>query len=417
MKDYFKIIVCLFCFFNCYCCWSQDSSDYDLTVVSSIDFNGSVRRHGIGLIDCLKDKLKMNFILTRECDLTEVNEDVQKVVLCTDKTPGNVAILEDPLWYADAVPDSPIKIAFSVFETTRIPKLWVKILNEKFDAVVVADPFFKKVYRKSGVKIPIFHIPLGIFIDEFLERPLKKAPLHPFVFGCCSRFFKRKNHILLLKAFIQEFGHNKNVILKMNGGGKWGAAKIYNHIRKLIALTKVTNIEITNDALLWPKYVEYMSSIDCYINISQGEGFSITPREALAVGIPCIITDNTAQRTICNSGCVRVVPSDIPVAVTKNGEPLGNRYTCSLNHVRAALRDVYDNYDKHLARAQKGRAWVQQYRWVNLEKKYMNLVMPSTLILGDDNEITDDYLMTNSQKLYDKYQELLNKNKRRRNAL
>jgi glycosyltransferase involved in cell wall biosynthesis len=416
MKDYFKTILYLFCFFNCLFCWSQESGDYDLTVVSSIDFNGSVRRHGIGLIDCLKNKVSMNFILTRECDLNGVNDDVQKVVLCTDKTPGDVAILEDPLWYADAMPDSPIKIAYSVFESTKIPEAWVKTLNEKFDAVVVADPFFKSVYRKCGVKIPIFHIPLGIFIDEFLQKPLKQAPAKPFVFGTCARFFIRKNHELLLKAFVQEFGRNKNVILKMNGGGVRGVEKIFTLMKKIIATSKITNVYVTNNALSWPDYVEYMSEIDCYINISQGEGFSITPREALAVGIPCIVTDNTAQKTICESGCVRVVPSNILIPLKKDRESIGNRFDCTSKDVRAALRDVYKNYDFYLTKAKEGRSWVQQYRWINLQKKYMNLVIPNKLILGDKNEVTDDYLMTNSQKLYDKYQELLNK-KRRRNAI
>ena len=416
MKDYSKVILYLTCFFHCLSGWSQEPGEYDLTVVSSIDFNGSVRRHGIGLIDCLKNKVSMNFILTRECDLNGVNDDVQKVVLCTDKTPGNVAILEDPLWYADAMPDSPIKIAFSVFESTKIPQKWVKTLNTKFDAVIVADPFFKSVYRNCGVKIPIFHIPLGIFIDEFLEKPIKKAPSKPFVFGTCARFFGRKNHELLLKAFVQEFGNNKNVTLKMNGGGVRGVEKIFTLLKQIIATSKISNVHVTNDALAWPDYVDYMSGIDCYINISQGEGFSITPREALAVGIPCIVTNNTAQKTICESGYVRTVPSNILIPIKKDGESIGNRFDCSLKDVRAALRDVYKNYNVYLEKAREGRAWVQQYRWINLQKKYMNLVMPNELILGDKNQITDDYLMTNSKKLYDKYQELLNK-KRRRNAI
>ena len=416
MKNYLKVLFCLFCFSKCLFCSGQETANFDLTVVSSIDFNGSVRRHGIGLIDCLKNDISMNFILTRECDLNGVNDDVQKVVLCTDKTPGDVAILEDPLWYADAMPKSNIKIAFSVFESTKIPSVWVKTLNEKFDAVVVADPFFKIIYRNCGVKIPIFHIPLGIFIDEFLQKPVKQAPSKPFVFGTCARFFVRKNHELLLKAFAQEFGSNKNVVLKMNGGGVRGVEKIFLLMKKIIATSKITNAYVTNDALSWPDYVEYMSGIDCYINISQGEGFSITPREALAAGIPCIVTDNTAQKTICKSGHVRAVPSNIPIPVRKDGESIGNRYNCTVKDVRKALRDVYKHYDLYLAKAKEGRFWAEQYRWINLKKKYLNLVIPNKLILGDKNEVTDDYLMTNSKKLYSKYEKLLNK-KRRRNAI
>lgn len=162
---------------------------FDLTVVSSIDFNGSVRRHAIGLIEILKDQVSINFIPSRPVCLDEVHPEVQKIILSNNKTAGRVGLLEDPLWYADAMPDSKIKIAFSVNETTRIPTQWVDILNQKFDAVVVADPYFINVYKKSGVRISIFHVPLGIYIDEFLQKPLRDGAHNPFVFGCSRALF------------------------------------------------------------------------------------------------------------------------------------------------------------------------------------------------------------------------------------
>ena len=46
---------------------------------------------------------------------------------------------------------------------------------------------------------------------------------------------------------------------------------------------------------------------------------------------------------------------------------------------------------------------VSQYSWNNLKYRYLNLVKPKKIILGDKNEVTDDYFMTNSKKLYRKY--------------
>lgn len=393
--------------FQSLCSGNQDQ-EFDLTVVSSIDFNGSVRRHAIGLIEILQDTLRINFIASRPVNLAGVSPEVQKVILSDAKTPGRVALLEDPLWYADPMPDSKIKIAFSVFESTRIPSTWVDILNHKFDAVVVADKFFIDVYKKSGVKIPIFHIPLGIYIDEFLQKPLKKVANQPFVFGCCARFFKRKNHTLLIKAFAKEFGNNDKVILRINGGGKWGSEDLWEQLQKLIKKLGVRNIHLTNDALSWQDYVELMSTMDCYVNISSGEGFSITPREALALGIPAIVSDNTAQKTICATQFVKSVrcPKRIPVYCRQSEEYVGYRFDCTLIDVRKALREVYDDYPSYLRKARQGRKWVQKYRWVNLRKKYLSLVKPQKILFGDRNEVTDTYLMTNSKKLYRKYLEL-----------
>lgn len=398
----YTILLCGVCF-SCFCEGEQEDA-YDLTVVSSIDFNGSVRRHAIGLIECLHDKLKINFIPSRPVDLNEVHPDVQKVVMCANKNPGNVVLLEDPLWYADAVPSGgKITIAFSVFESTRIPQEWVQILNTKFDAVVVADSYYIKVYQESGVNIPIFHIPLGIYIHEFLEKPLKQKHGSPFIFKCCSRFFPRKNHKLLVKAFAKEFANKKNVKLVLNGGGKWGNDSICEKLQSYVKKHKISNIEITNDALPWNDYVNMMSDMDCYINISQGEGFSITPRESLALGIPTIVTDNTAQKTICASGFVRSVRSDIKIPCIEDGNEVGYKFDCKEKDVRKALKDVYKHYSVYLAKAHQGREWVKQYLWSSLQGKYLSLIKPTKVILGDRNEITDDFLMTNSPDLYAKY--------------
>lgn len=402
------IVLCLGIIFPCWGSREEKEESFDLTVVSSIDFNGSVRRHAIGLIDCLKDELNINFIPSRPVNLDDVNSEVKNIVLRTAKTPGRVALLEDPLWYADSMPESEIKIAYSVYESTRIPQAWVKLLNEKFDAVVVADKFYIKVYEESGVKIPIFHIPLGIYVDEFLELPLKKKTHKPFVFRGCSRFFRRKNHSLLIQAFAREFGNSKDVVLKINGGGKWGSEKLYSNLKSLVKKLKVSNIQVTNNALPWKDYIEMMSSIDCYVNISRGEGFSITPRETLAMGIPTILSDNTAQKTICETDFVKAIRSDIgvPAYCGKVNERVGYQFDCRLADVQKALREVYENYSKYLAKAHQGREWVKQFRWPSLKNKYLNLIKPKIIKFGDYNEITDEYFMTNSKKLYKKYLEL-----------
>lgn len=407
----FMIVACVGLTLFSFCEGMQEET-YDLTVVGSMDFNGSVRRHAIGVIECLHDKLKINFIPSRDVNLDEVSAEVKKVVLCENKTPGNVILLEDPLWYTDAIPkEGKIKIAFCVFESTRIPQEWVKLLNTQFDIAAVADEFYIKVFEESGVNIPIFHIPLGIYINEFLQKPLKQNRNNLFVFMCCARYFPRKNHMRLIEAFAAEFGNVRNVKLVFNGGGKWGNNKYCKELKYIVQKTKLSNIYIYNKALPWDKYVNFMSDADCYVNISQGEGFSITPREALALGIPTIVTDNTAQKTICSSGLVRSVPCKITFPFYQE-EDIGFRFDCTVEDVREALRDVYAHYSDYLAKAHQGREWVKQYLWSSLQGKYLSLIKPSKVILGDRNEVTDEYFMTNSPSLYQKYLDLVNKNSR-----
>ena len=147
--------------------------------------------------------------------------------------------------------------------------------------------------------------------------------------------------------------------------------------------------------------------------------FPIGPREALALGIPCILSNNSAQKTICRSGLIRSVPSDIPAppptdcdwAGAFGNEALGFYSDCSLEDVKNALRDVYNYYDIYLKQAKNGPEWVSQYSLQRIKNKYLNLIKPTCVILGNKNEITDDCLMTNSEKLYNKYKVLQNTNK------
>lgn len=380
-------------------------SAYDLTVVGVMREADGLNRIPIGLIDTLKDEISINFI-SLGTDLKDVNQEVQKIVRSSQPIPGNVSILTMmPVWpphtFYKYVPESPIKIAYSMFESTRIPPDWVDIFNKHFDAVVVPDPYLVKVYESSGVKIPVFMLPLGMYLDDFFQKKHPKFSHKPFVFGCSSTFIARKNISTLIQAFTEEFGNSEDVLLYLHG--RTGEIQ-YQYAQEDI---KVSNIILSQNPLNKKKYINFMSSIDCYVNISKGEGFSCCPREALAMGIPCILSDNTAHHTICRKGFVRSVPAkkkEKALCSVEMYNPLiGHQFGCEIADVRKALRDVYHDYTHYLNLARSGRKWVSKYTWSNLKSRYLTLVKPKQVILGEKNMITKDYLMTNSPKLYMKY--------------
>lgn len=396
-----------------FCCAKQTNND--LTVIGNILFADGIGRHAIELIDMLHDSLKINFISSRgsrDVNLKDVPLAVQKIIRSPDKDAGKVSFFVDLLWMqgrtlAQTVPSSTIKIAYSVCEATAIPPQWVELLNSKFDAVVVPDAFVEKVYSAQGVKIPIFVLPLPIYLDKFLQVPQKSKSNHPFTFGMSASFYPRKNFELLLAAFIQEFGNNPQVKLMLHSRG--GNHMIAYMLQSQIARSRVTNVRLIQKSLSNEEYVQFMASLDCYAFISKGEAFSITPREAMALGIPCILSDNSAHTTICKTGLVRAVSSTIREAAPYSrilGGSYGSYFTPTLYNVRKALRDVYTRYSSWIQKAQEGRSWVQQYSAERLKKKYLSLMKPRRVILGDKNIVKGKYIMTTSKSLYRKYQTL-----------
>lgn len=417
----FKIII----FFTCIIILYENiEANCDLTLAGFININTGIGRIPYTLMDSLNKDLSMNFLQTRPSDFRDSENFSNNIVSLVKENfgtinPGKIILLTDALTqptfnlesfkFLPKKSENYIKIALSMFETSAIPESWVNVLNENFDAVLVPDKFLQDVYEKCGVDIPIFVIPLPICADDFFKvTKNKKDKKSPIVFGCSASFDQRKNHKILVQAFIEEFKDIKNVKLKIHGM-QYNNNKIFYELKKNIEIQNINNVEIDSKRLSWQDYVKFVTSLDCYVSLSKGEGFSIPPREALAAGIPCIISNNTAQKTICDSEFVKIVNSNIlePAYYLDlfGNEQLGCFFDCEIYEVRKALRDVYTNYLKYFNLAQNGQKWVKDNLSM-VKTKYLNLFKPAKIIKGKKNTISENLLMINSDELYQKYLKL-----------
>jgi len=383
----------------------------DLTVVSNILMADGIGRQGIGLIGALHDKLAMNAIQLFPKNYKDVPPEVLRVLIKPFNAFGkitfwtsiigtneNCIIQHKNIW-------SPLKISYSMFESDQIPKLWVNVLNSYYDMVVVPDEHLVPYYTNSGVKIPIFVIPLGIYIENLLDKPFKTEPGDPFTFGMSAGFWKRKNHIKLLQAFANEFGNKNKFKLKIHG--RFGPFQ--KEVEKAVKDYNLNNVELLSSSLSVKDYNQFIDSIDCYVFPSMGEGFSITPREMIALGKPCIVTANTAQNTICDSGYVIPIQANKKVSAKYevfDNQVIGNFYDCDTDELSSLMRRVYNNYDDYLKKSQQGRDWVKQYLWSELSPIYMNLFKPKNISLGSVNKIDANSFQTNNKHLLDKIKEL-----------
>ena len=397
-------------------CNSNNTRKYDLTLVGMISFQSACKLTGLW-IDHLINDCSINYISTGLTNLQFASEVTRKVAQNPDKTPGTVAILLDNvIWTPDYssysyMPNSFIKIALSMLEATKMIPQCVEILNENFDAVIVPDEYWINIYRESGITIPIFVLPCGLYLDNLLEKPFREETGHPFIFGFSAAFWYRKNQELVLEAFAQEFTgpEQNNVKLLLHGRG--GHQEIIDSLINTIK-TRNLNAEIHIGYFNDQTYEDFLALLDCYILVSRAEGYSISPREAMAAGIPCILSNNTAHITLCNSGYVLSVPSNIPVEPDQYESLAGKvdrgvQFTCSITDIRKAMREMYENYKAYKEKARHAREWVKQYRFATLKAKHLNFINPKKIILGDYNKVDDDYLMTNDIKLYNKYLQIL----------
>lgn len=385
----------------------------DLTLMGRVMHSDGLCRIPITVAEMLKDDLSINFHLKDYYDLHNIPEDVKKLMVQNARATGQVLLYCDSLWTegknsTNVMVKAQINIAYSMLESTKIPQTWVKILNNKFDAVAVPDSFLIEVYKNCGVKIPIFVLPLALNLDPFLNTPLKQKQNEVFVFGTSASFSPGKNHETLLDAFIAKFGNNPKVKLLIHG--RWGEQHIIDSLHSKIKKANISNVEIIQKIFTPDEYLSFFKQLDCYVLVSKGEGFSVTPREALALGLPCVISNNTAHKTICDTGLVYSVPSDVLEKAIYHGfgnQDCGYKFCCHTKDVLIGLSAVYDNYPVYLRNSENARIWAAQYSYQNLQKYYLNLIKPKNVLLDKLNIIAKDNLITQSRKLYDKYKKLI----------
>lgn len=400
-------VFCLYAFFA-----GAKTTGYDVVVVGPLNNSGSYARVSMVLLDLYGPAFKTTYLPTQS---TFTQHPLVKIVHKKRTDLGkpvdySVAILTDlpdmkERHNFEKVPSrAQIKIAITTVESTAIPHSWVDILNKQFDAVLTHDDYFANAFRTSGVTIPVFVLPLPVYLDELFALPRKNTPSTPFTFGSIAENWPRKNLPLLIQGFDLAFHNNDKVRLLIHS--KKGLER--DQLQKIIDETGSNNIALTIDVKNWHDYVQLFSTFDCYVLISKGEGYSITPREALAAGIPCILSNNSAHITICKTGFVHPLETPIvePAYYSVYDEVCGQWYTCTPQAVAQALTQVYTNYDTHLKRAQHAQSWCRQFTLENLRTRYLNLVRPPQIIVGTVNEIRDGALVTTSPELARKYQAL-----------
>lgn len=392
-----------------------------ITVIGSVCMADGIGRQSVELLSELQKKVRVDFIPTTKTSLKDVPSTMKKVLRTRYKKLGRIILFEDCIW----VPGKShyqllnninrkhhICLAYSMFESTEIPKNWVTALNNYFDAVIVPDPFHLDVYKQNGVTIPIFVLPLGLNLSDFLRQPLKTKCGIPFTFASLGAGISRKNIVKSIDAFAKVFKNHEDVKFLIHC--RYALPEVEKEIKEYISNNSLDNVLYSCKRLSRDEYREFFQSIDCYVNLSKGEGFSIQPREAMALGIPVILTNNTAQKTICRSGLVKSVPATIPLpaqrrwgGMLQSAEIYGKEFDCRIEDASEAFLDMYTNYHKFVSKNYLARKWAAQYDYSRLRSMYLSLIQPERVILSDQNEIQRDSIITDNLSLYLKYKTLL----------
>jgi glycosyltransferase involved in cell wall biosynthesis len=248
---------------------------------------------------------------------------------------------------------SPFKknIAIVPWETTQIPRSWVGKLN-CFDALLVPCKQNIECFRNSGVKIPIELIHWGIDPQQFypLERPASPT----FTFGHMGALSLRKGTDLLVEAFMEEFPTEQDVKLICKT-----SMNTYPFMVKDPRI-EVQVGEVSNEDLL----KDFFKKVDCFVFPTRGEGFGLTPLEAMATGIPSIVTGWAGPMEYMKPEVgwtidYKIAPAQSFTEVVYK-EDCGDWTEPDKMHLRSLMRHAYQNREEVKAKGLAAAKYVQE---------------------------------------------------------
>lgn len=247
--------------------------------------------------------------------------------------------------------NSDYKIGYTPWESTKIPNGWLYNMN-LCNEIWATSTFVKEVYEAHNVNENIYVIPHGVSEDfSIVEREEKDV----FYFLHIGGDSKRKNAQLVVDAFLELFDGKEEfkLILKYN---HFCHAEVYLDGRLLPAsqhpqiLSIPQNFDVNQMINLYHK-------ANCLVYPTSGEGFGMIPFEAMATGLPTIVTNAT--------GCKDFAKYGIPLEASfeaaeynsyQYGTDTGLWATPDIDDVIAAMENVVNEYDlfkKHAVRSAK----------------------------------------------------------------
>ena len=259
--------------------------------------------------------------------------------------------------------DCEFRIGYTMVENTKINAEWVAICN-KMDAMFVPSEYLVDVFKDCGVTVPIRTVKQGVDPVKFpyMERPKKDK----FIFGTIGYMDERKNWKDLVQAFSSEFDAFEPVELWIKNNNKYFEHMAFSDPR----------IKVFNDRMTFDEMKDLYSKFDCFVFPSHAEGSGLPPREAMATGLPTIVTNWSGLEEICDPELnYPIDPISIDYPDVRGIEQPGFQARLDVREIMYWMRHVYLNRDEAMAKGKKASEYIhREFNWDTCAKDLLSKV-------------------------------------------
>lgn len=247
---------------------------------------------------------------------------------------------------------SDFRIGYTMVENTMIGENWVKMCND-MDAIFVPSNYLIDVFTDCGVKKPIYVVKQGVDTRRFKYVDRKKKD--KFVFGTVGYMDERKNWNTLVQAFTSEFNEHEPVELWIKNSNGY-----FNHVR-----FRDERIKVINRMYSFDEIIRLYALFDCFVFPSHAEGSGLPPREAMATGLPVILTNWSGLTEVCDANInYPLTPVAIDVPDVRGPEQPGFMSRIDPQELMYWMRHVYENRDEAKEKGKKAAEFIKKdWNW------------------------------------------------------
>lgn len=203
------------------------------------------------------------------------------------------------------------------WEYGSVPRAWFGPLRDGVDEIWVPSRYVRDCFAASGIpaaKIQV--IPNGI--DPDLFKPDVATFLLPtrkrFKFLFVGGTIWRKGIDLLLHAYADTFTAHDDVCLVLKDFGQGAFYKDQTAeplIAELRQRADAPEIVYLNNSLSSQQVAGLYAACDCLVHPYRGEGFGLPIAEAMACGLPAIVTNHGAALDFCSDETSYLIPARV----------------------------------------------------------------------------------------------------------
>ena len=242
------------------------------------------------------------------------------------------------------------RVCFTMWETDRLPHSFVRSLGW-YDQILVPCEHNLELFSKYHADVRM--VPLGVDTDFWQPQ---RYPTGRFKFIAGGSLWYRKGLDVVVKAF--ERLNLEDAELHIKAAPHARDVPQINHPRIFLHRQWMT-LEEQRD---------WYAQGHVFVAASRGEGFGLMPLQAMAMGIPTIVSLSTGQIQFS-----RLATGTVPCS--KSTSPAGGRWDePHLKALMSRMKEHYLDWTVYKQQAMQNTGTVADFSWGNATNKLLNAV-------------------------------------------